>query len=983
MPDQTHSLINLIGEERGEHENYDAYRSPLLHTPRYLDYVIKIVNNEGVEAIVDPNLGRPSHGYLFEKILDLRLKEEFEKPELTPWLDELKRHVMGAKLLQQKLALVMYLYGRRHLTEEETIIFFDELNSNLVRQFQGRKALRYFYERSLLKPMDTWVEFDNKDIHDFLVARELQRLGETNLAGVVSQFCLDKQTRLIPIWWWDALYFLCERLNDCDLLLLLIDHCTSWAFSDTYADQQLPGNFAQCTHLNEQVLKKLSFEPFASEEKERMAAYLWNFQKRYYAETYGWQPISLLLTDLLPAIDRHFLDRAFQTGEYKLVLGVFLCAEEQTWSTQLGEEEWKCWQEKFWHLTQQPNPILETRFWELFLEVFFTAPNPSLDQLAEPKAWMEQDLPQQLATKDRYLAFWESQEEVILALPEEIQRVFQYHRGQVFRFIQPMPKEGIKEFVRQALMQGTKKERLHGLARTIEKLETPEAWLAFFDLLHQQEKMRGILEGHSAVYHLSLSNTCTSRLTKALSDESEETRLSLRLAYQSYLRVLGTSSNIRQLSPWVSVIVEAGLFAMPEEWPLLSQPASHLSLWQEVQFWETITQSVRKESISKQIFEHLFTKDRVRAWHYFTYCQSIDVLSVPTSNEIRAIFSEEFRQERSESASQQEIEREQREYENQAETQRIISAMLSEWDKLLDTYEITPEQEKFPEQLFDLFLKLFHGSPNLDSRETAPYLKRLEPIVYSYLRDFPDLREVTLRLEEKPNRQFCTAPPSHIWNFPAVIQLLTSFSTLSWKHAEEKLWFAIWLLPPGQFDWWWHQVGKTQGEAEWESLYQHFITRKDDAILFQPATLLQLIKKYPIPQAYPLLQQVLLGALQHAVHEGQVGSPGLALLKHSVFLPMLTLDDLWKLKEASAGFPILHDELSSLEATRFQSVSIVEAYLDTLLEDREFLFDPARNQPPNPLHERSIEVSVTSGDRPPCVSTRTALADPTVLRACV
>lgn len=75
----------------------------------------------------------------------------------------------------------MEIYQSNRITKDELMRFFDDLKSNFISPFiiSHNNLLRALYERSLLKDDIDTIEFENTEFQEYLAAKEIVRMGNT------------------------------------------------------------------------------------------------------------------------------------------------------------------------------------------------------------------------------------------------------------------------------------------------------------------------------------------------------------------------------------------------------------------------------------------------------------------------------------------------------------------------------------------------------------------------------------------------------------------------------------------------------------------------------------------------------------------------------------------------------------------------------------------------------------------------------------
>jgi|GEM_PF-3483412 len=182
----------------------------LLHivsSPRVLNMILSIKKKEGIQNFI-----RMSRGELFEKFIRGQLDTEDEK--------SLEVHAPYIMRTLAKLALVMEITQRSQISHDELLTFFDEINSNLSNRLLSQITLKDLYLRTLLRENESNIQFENKEIQEYLAAKELTRLGRVE--QVSFDLMINHEFHSIYPSWYNTLTYLVE-LNP-QLSVLLIDY---------------------------------------------------------------------------------------------------------------------------------------------------------------------------------------------------------------------------------------------------------------------------------------------------------------------------------------------------------------------------------------------------------------------------------------------------------------------------------------------------------------------------------------------------------------------------------------------------------------------------------------------------------------------------------------------------------------------------------------------------------------------------------------
>ena len=203
---QAQEYLGLSGISFGNTEKIiDIFESKgrvnLVLIPRYLEMVIDIIKEKGVE-----HTGKLAKTEIFEHFIYKKLEIEEKK------INNQKKEII--KRVLEKLALLMEIYQTSIITKEELMTFFDDVKSNLNISFLQQIPIEIFYDRSLLKVNIDTIEFENTEFQEYLAAKELLRLGRVE--QVIFDVAVDHELREISPSWFNTLGF----VIDLDISLL-------------------------------------------------------------------------------------------------------------------------------------------------------------------------------------------------------------------------------------------------------------------------------------------------------------------------------------------------------------------------------------------------------------------------------------------------------------------------------------------------------------------------------------------------------------------------------------------------------------------------------------------------------------------------------------------------------------------------------------------------------------------------------------------
>jgi len=318
-------------------------RPSILQSPRYLEMIAELVEEEGVEM-----LKTISRGELFEKFIYKKINIESEKTNEAN-CQEIIKNVL------EKLALIMEIYQSNQITKGELMEFFDNTKSNLNVGFLRQVSLNYFYERSLLKNNIDSIEFENTEFQEYLAAKEILRLGRTE--QVIFDLAAVKDLGEIHPSWINTLSFLIEsEIN-------ILKNVFEYVFSNP-----------KSVHIEENIrlLTKNNVEKLALEDKKNVFKMVYS----YYQDTSHWidydiaEKLSFYYdVSLHEYIERYIINRGVKRDAKKVIkansatLVAFLLERKLLTKTQ--REEWRRRLKRFLNEKNQNEVVLRRSLFAL------------------------------------------------------------------------------------------------------------------------------------------------------------------------------------------------------------------------------------------------------------------------------------------------------------------------------------------------------------------------------------------------------------------------------------------------------------------------------------------------------------------------------------------------------------------------------------------------------------------------------------------
>jgi len=318
-------------------------RPSILQSPRYLEMIAELVEEEGVEK-----LKTISRGELFEKFIYKKMNIESEKT------NEINCQEIIKKVLE-KLALVMEIYQSNQITKNELMEFFDNTKSNINVAFLNPISINYFYERSLLKDNIDSIEFENTEFQEYLAAKEILRLGRVE--QVIFDLAAVRDLGEIHPSWINTLSFLIEsEIN-------ILKNVFEYVFSTP-----------QSVHIAEPIrlLTKNNVEKLTLEDKKNVFKMVFS----YYQDTGHWidhdvaEKLSFYYDgSLYEYIEKYIISRGIKGDAKKVIKAnsaiLFAFLLERKLLTEVQREKWKIRLKRFLNERNQNEVVLRKSLFAL------------------------------------------------------------------------------------------------------------------------------------------------------------------------------------------------------------------------------------------------------------------------------------------------------------------------------------------------------------------------------------------------------------------------------------------------------------------------------------------------------------------------------------------------------------------------------------------------------------------------------------------
>jgi|GEM_PF-4189280 len=312
------SLHTVISKFHLSQSDWHYMPSRILQAPRYVHYIGKLLQNGKIQPDELPPLYD-----LLNLIIDHRLEEEFNKPNYKEW-EQLQPMIRN---LQAKLALVMKAGNKNSATKSELADFFDQIDSNFATSFVSKESLKFFIERSLLKEIDNGlkVEFDNKDLFDFLAAWELDKLDRAD--QTLIEICTNHEMKILLPQWYETISLLVER--NPTILPDLLNYLLS------------ANNDVQLNDFINKALQRLDFLNFSEDDRNKVFNLLVDFRLKSAPSRYTRDSvIAGVMSKLLTYETKQQVTDWFENSdEFKYTLAVEILHEANIHKL-VSVEEW-------------------------------------------------------------------------------------------------------------------------------------------------------------------------------------------------------------------------------------------------------------------------------------------------------------------------------------------------------------------------------------------------------------------------------------------------------------------------------------------------------------------------------------------------------------------------------------------------------------------------------------------------------------------
>lgn len=257
--DQKESLKNYLWRDK----------TPLYFNPRYLSILCFLVQKRIIGGSEIENLSRYD---IFEKLTKFALEREIEEKSQP----EIYLNVL------QKLATVISIKGDTEIHSEDLIDFFDYAQFDSKAVVLNKDSLKTLYDKCLLKKRIDYIEFDYREIQEFLTAKELIKISKH--LSLFTKLCFTENPICFKSHWLNSINFFIEKKPETFLQFLKYCHRVD--------------DISQINSTFHSVFEYLSIEKLSGEDKEAIFTIIFEFYQKKTMWTLGayWKLKSKLFT---------------------------------------------------------------------------------------------------------------------------------------------------------------------------------------------------------------------------------------------------------------------------------------------------------------------------------------------------------------------------------------------------------------------------------------------------------------------------------------------------------------------------------------------------------------------------------------------------------------------------------------------------------------------------------------------------------------
>ena len=201
------SVINNCSDKTKESIDKSPKLRELLSIPRYLVFLLELEEKKGECKNLDE---------LFDYIITASIKKTLEDKKDMANNDN---NVILIRRSLEKVALVMEIGRRDHISKDELYTILDGLKGNMAQMLISNFDL-FFFENRILKCTGSNLQFHNSEIQEYLAAKELCR--QTNIESFLYEAAVHKDLKHISTNWYDVIPHISYSLEGAETLISII-----------------------------------------------------------------------------------------------------------------------------------------------------------------------------------------------------------------------------------------------------------------------------------------------------------------------------------------------------------------------------------------------------------------------------------------------------------------------------------------------------------------------------------------------------------------------------------------------------------------------------------------------------------------------------------------------------------------------------------------------------------------------------------------
>lgn len=186
----------------------------LLTIPRYLTFFLDYKEQKGDCGNI---------GELFDFIIRSTIDKAIEKYGNYESKHNSLRIII--QRLLEKIAFVMEIARKDHITKDELYTILDGLKGNMSQMLLANFDLLYFESRILKETQDD-LQFENTELQEYLAAKELCR--QDNIESVIYDVAVQKELKHIYVNWFDVIPHISYIADNSETLINIVKLIVSY-----------------------------------------------------------------------------------------------------------------------------------------------------------------------------------------------------------------------------------------------------------------------------------------------------------------------------------------------------------------------------------------------------------------------------------------------------------------------------------------------------------------------------------------------------------------------------------------------------------------------------------------------------------------------------------------------------------------------------------------------------------------------------------